>query len=83
MRKLTRPGIFPATYRNGITQAISALPSSMGSAPVKFTNNDRSTSILNFPYVGLTPQYLSNTLTKPLFTKTLPMRNSTRSKTCA
>lgn len=35
------------------------------------------------PYVGLAPQLSSNTLTKILLTKTLPMGNTTQSKTCA
>ena len=59
MRKFTGLGVFPATYRNCITQIISVLPSSTGSAQVKFTNNDRCTSILIFPYVGLASQYSS------------------------
>jgi hypothetical protein len=66
MRKFTGPGVFPATYRNCITLVISVLPPSTGSAPVKFTNNDRSTSILIFSYVGLAPPFLSNTLTEKL-----------------
>jgi hypothetical protein len=56
MRKFTGPGAFPATHRICITQVTSVLPSSTGSAQVKFTNNYRSTSILIFSYIGLVPQ---------------------------
>ena len=56
MRKFTGLGAFPATPCICITQVTSVLPSSTGSAQVKFTNNDRSTSILIFSYIGLPPQ---------------------------
>jgi hypothetical protein len=56
MRKFTSQGAFPATHHICITQVTSVLPSSTASAQVKFTNNDRSTGILIFSYIGLVPQ---------------------------